>query len=76
MSGIPRDTTVEAWRIRRGIIAAMTPEERLRTALELGEAVHEIRIAGLLDRNPGWSRRDAVRRLIFLDTGVALPETE
>jgi len=68
----PRDTSVEAWRFRQGILAGMTAEARLLAALEVSDSVREIQIAGLLARHPAWSRTDAVRELVLIDTGVDL----
>lgn len=69
----PRDTSEQAWRYRRLIIAGLSPEDRLRTAFDLSESVREIRIAGLLSRNPGWTRSQAVHELVLRDTGIDLP---
>jgi hypothetical protein len=73
MTGRPHDTSEHAWRYRRSIIAGLSPEDRLRTAFDLSESVREIRIAGLLSRNPGWTRRQAVHELVLRDTGIDLP---
>jgi hypothetical protein len=72
MTRRPHDTSKQAWEYRRSIIAGLSPEERLRTALDLSASVREIRIAGLLSRNPGWTRKQAVRALVLRDTGTDL----
>jgi hypothetical protein len=46
---------------------------RLRAALELSEAVREIRLAGIRARHPELSPREAVERLVAEDYGVELP---
>ena len=46
---------------------------RLRAAVELSEAVHEIRLAGIRSRQPELSHRDAVAQLVAEDHGVTLP---
>ena len=73
MTPRPRDTSEQAWRYCRTIIAGLSPEDRLRTAFDVSESVREIRIAGLLSRNPGWTRRQAVHELVLRDTGIDLP---
>jgi hypothetical protein len=72
MRSKPHDTSEQVWRNRRSIVAGLSPEDRLRTALDLSESVREIRIAGLLSRNPGWTRTQAVRELVLRDTGIDL----
>lgn len=72
MTRRPHDTSVQAWRYRRSIIAGLSPEDRLRTAFDLSDSVREIRIAGLLTRNPGWTRTQAVHELVLRDTGIDL----
>ena len=46
---------------------------RLHAALELSEAVREIRLAGIRARHPELSPREAVERLVVEDYGVELP---
>jgi hypothetical protein len=46
---------------------------RLRAAVELSDAVHEIRLAGIRSRQPELSLRDAVAQMVAEDHGVALP---
>lgn len=60
----PADTSPASWKAQREILAEMDPAERVRVAIELSEAVRELQIQGLLSRNPGWERRDAVEWLI------------
>ena len=72
MKSKPHDTSEQVWRNRRSIVAGLSPEDRLRTALDLSDSVREIRIAGLLSRNPGWTRTQAVRELVLRDTGIDL----
>lgn len=70
---IPEDTSPEAWQAQGAALSRLGSEGRVKMAAELSEAVREIQIAGLLDRNPHWSRREAVRRLVFMNLGVELP---
>ncbi len=64
MSTRPLDTSTTSWSVQRKALAAMTPSARIRVAIDLSESVREIRIQGLLARNPEWSRADAVASLI------------
>jgi hypothetical protein len=64
MSTRPRDTSDASWVAQREVVAAMDPSSRLQAAIDLSESVREIQIQGLLARNPGWSRADAVEWLI------------
>jgi hypothetical protein len=74
MSTRPRDTSDAAWLMQREIVARMDASSRVRIAIELSDAVREIRIQGLLARNPAWRRHDAVQWLIQrLDSSDARP---
>jgi hypothetical protein len=73
MATKPLDTTTEAWEIQRQAIARMSPEDRVRTAIELSEAVRELQLQGILARNPRWSRSDAVKWLLELQ-GHRIPD--
>jgi len=64
MSTRPGDTAATSWQTRREILARMDPTSRLRTAIDLSDAVRELQIAGMLVRHPAWSRADAVAWLI------------
>ncbi len=46
----------------------MDPSSRVQIAVDLSESVREIQIQGLLARNPGWARADAVNWLIQRQT--------
>jgi hypothetical protein len=69
----PDDTSEDAWRLHREVVSQMSQEARVRAALDLSESVRAIQIEGLLARNPGWSRVDAVRHLVLKQMNVELP---
>jgi len=46
---------------------------RLYAAVELSEAVQEIRLAGIRSRHPELTDREVVARLVAEDHGVQLP---
>jgi hypothetical protein len=64
MSTRPIDTTAEGWVIQQDALKQLGPEGRVRTAIELSEAVREMQIQGLLARNASWTRSDATRWLL------------
>lgn len=64
MATRPRDTADISWVVQRDIVARMDPVSRIRAAIDLSDSVREIQIQGLLARNPGWRRTDAVQWLI------------
>lgn len=68
MSPRPRDTSESSWATQRAVLAAMDPSSRVQIAVDLSESVREIQIQGLLARNPGWARADAVNWLIQRQT--------
>ena len=71
MHGKPLDTLHAGWQVHRDALERMDGEARVRTAIELSEAVREIRLQGLLARNPTWSRSDAVQWLLRTNAGGA-----
>jgi hypothetical protein len=64
MTRRPLDTSPEGWQVQRRALDCMGGEGRVRTAIELSEAVREIQLSGLLARNPTWTRADAVQWLL------------
>ena len=68
----PLDTTSEGWVIQREALARMGSEARVKTAIDLSEAVRTVQMEGILARNPTWSRRDAVQWLLRASHGSAL----
>jgi len=55
------------------VLDCMGGATRLRAALELSEAVREIRLAGIRARHPDLSPREIVARLVSEDYWVDLP---
>jgi hypothetical protein len=64
MSTKPLDTAAEGWAIQRDALEKLGGEGRVRTAIELSEAVREMQLQGILARNASWTRSDAVRWLL------------
>jgi len=46
---------------------------RVRAAIELSEAVRDVRIAGIRARSPGLDHREVLARLVSEDYGLELP---
>jgi len=69
----PLDTSVKARSVQEEAHARLGPEGRLRIALELSEAVRELRLAGLRSLAPGVPEAELVRRFISETHGL-LPE--
>lgn len=73
MNSRPLDTSPAAWSRYEAVLDRMDGPARLRAAIELSDAVHEIRLAGIRSRHPGLSRQEAVAQLVAEDHGVTLP---
>lgn len=69
----PLDTHPTAWAAQKDALARMGAEARVRAAIELSEAVRDLRLGGIESRHPGLSRREAVALLVLEDHGVRLP---
>lgn len=74
MSTLPLDTTPAAWSQYEAVLDRMDGPARLHAALQLSDAVREIRLAGIRSRHPELSLREAVARLVAEDHGVTLPQ--
>lgn len=75
MTPRPLDTTPASWSAYNAILDRMDGPERVRVAVELSEAVREIRLAGIRARHPELTRREAVARLVLEEFGVRLPRS-
>lgn len=73
MRSRPLDTDRAAWAAQNAALDRMDGSARLHAALELSDAVREIRLAGIRSRYPRASREETVRRLILEEYGVRLP---
>lgn len=55
MNMIPKDTTLEAWRIQITNLRKMDSSERMEMAFQLSDNVRQIVVDGIKHRNPSWS---------------------
>jgi hypothetical protein len=76
MSSRPLDTAPAVWSRYEAVLDGLDGPGRLRAAVELSEAVRELRLAGIRSRHPDFSAREAVARLVAEDYGVELPRGE
>ena len=73
MTPRPPDTATASWSTYTAVLDRMGGAARLHAAVELSEAVREIRLAGIRARHPELTPRQAVAQLILEDYGVRLP---
>ena len=73
MSPRSPDTTPAAWAKYQDVLDGMDGPARLLAALELSEAVRDIRLAGLKARHPQLTASELVARWVLEEHGVALP---
>ena len=67
------NTTPEALRRQREIVAAMTPAERVRMGFEMYEFARRLARAGILAEEPALSEREVAQRLFLRMSGDRLP---
>lgn len=72
MTPRPLDTTPTSWSAYNAVLDGLDGAARVGIAIDLSEAVREIRLAGIRGRHPELSRREAVVRLVAEDYGVDL----
>lgn len=72
MSSRPHDTTPAAWSAYESALAEKDGPARLYAAIELSDAVREIRMAGLKARHPELNDEELVARLVLQEYGVVV----
>ena len=75
MTTRPLDTTPASWSTYNAVLDRMDGAARLHAAVELSEAVREIRLAGIRARHPELTHREAVALLVSEEYGVRLPSS-
>jgi hypothetical protein len=58
------DTSPEAAAIQDEIFSRMTPEQRVRLALEMSESMRNLALAGLRNRRPDLNEAELSRELL------------
>ena len=69
----PLDTAPASWTEYNAVLDRMDGAARLCAAIELSDAVREVRLAGIRTRHPELSAEEVVARLVAEDYGVTLP---
>lgn len=64
MNARPLDTSPDALEAQRSAFADLGPDARFRAALEMSEAVRQIRLSGLRERHPDASERELLDRFV------------
>ncbi len=72
----PHDTSPAAWSEYNAVLDRMGGTARIQAAVELSDAVREVRLAGLHARHPVLTRREIVAQLVSEDYGVTLPPSK
>lgn len=75
MTPRPLDTAPTSWSAYHRVLDRMGGSARLDAAVELSEAVREIRFAGIRARYPELSARELVARWVLEEYGVQLPRS-
>ena len=70
---MPSDTSPEAAAIQQEIFRRMTPEQRLRIALELSEEMRNIALSGLRSRQPELTEEELKREMLRIMYGFVPP---
>lgn len=73
MGSRPLDTAPGPWAAYYAVLGRMDGPARLHAALQLSDAVRELRLAGIRARHPELGERDVIKRLVAEDYGVELP---
>lgn len=71
----PKDTTPEAFARQLDGLRMMSPQERLRRALEMSDEVREVAKAGIRARHPQYGDRQVGEELEVLLLGRELANT-
>ena len=66
---MPSDTSPEAAAIQQEIFRRMTPEQRIKLALDMSESIRNVARAGLRYRHPELSEEELSRELMRLMYG-------
>jgi hypothetical protein len=71
----PLDTTAASWSEYNAVLDRMDGGARLNAAVELSEAVREVRLSGIQARFPHMTPQERVAQLVLEDYGITLSST-
>lgn len=69
---MPSDTHPEAAAVQLEIFPSMTPEQRMRMALEMSESLRDVALAGRRCRRPDLDEKGLIRELVRIMYGIEL----
>jgi hypothetical protein len=69
---IPQDTTLEAFRVQCEAYRRMPPEERLRNAFDMSNAIREVSAGGVRARHPDYTEEQVQLAVVRLMLGEQL----
>ena len=71
----PLDTARGIWFEYNAVLDRMDGSARLNAAVELSDAIREVRLSGIRARFPDMTLQERVAQLVLEDHGIALPST-
>ena len=71
----PLDTAPATWSEYKAVLDRMDDAARLNAAVELSDAVREVRLSGIRARFPEKTPQEWVAQLVLEDHGITLPST-
>jgi len=71
----PLDTDPDSWAEYNAVLDRMDGAARLNAAIELSDAIHEVRLSGIQARFPDLTPEERVAQLVLEDHGIILPST-
>ena len=71
----PLDTDPDSWAEYSAVLDRMDGAARLNAAVELSDAIHEVRLSGIQARFPDMTPHERVAQLVLEDHGITLPST-
>ena len=69
----PLDTAPASWSEYHSILDRMDGAGRLNAAVELSDAIREVRLSGIRARFPDMTHQETVAQLVLEDFGITLP---
>jgi len=69
----PLDTAPASWSEYKAVLDRMDGPARLNAAVELSDAIREVRLSGISARFPDMTLQERVAQLVLEDHGITLP---
>lgn len=71
----PLDTAPASWSEYNAVLDRMDGAARLNAAVELSDAIREVRLSGIRARFPDMTDQESVALLVLEDHGITLSST-